>query len=70
MPTAEQMNSVAEAGVQLVINLAPPNCADGIAIELYTIIGGKHAWPGGDQPTQSISATKLIWEFFVAHSKE
>ena len=54
------------------------NCADGIAVELYTIIGGKHAWPGtdgpgwagGDQPTQTISATDLIWEFFAAHPKQ
>ena len=54
------------------------NCAQGTEVQLYTIIGGKHAWPGsdgpgwagGDQPTQSISATKLIWEFFVAHPKQ
>lgn len=54
------------------------NCANGTTIELYTIFGGKHAWPGsdgpagpgGDQPVQSISATKLIWEFFAAHSKQ
>ncbi len=53
------------------------NCANGTAIELYTIIGGKHAWPGGngpawpggDQPTQTISATKLIWDFFAVHPK-
>jgi polyhydroxybutyrate depolymerase len=53
-------------------------CSDGIAIELYTIIGGKHAWPGsggpawdgGDQPTQTISATDLIWEFFSSHPKK
>lgn len=53
------------------------DCADGTAVELYTIIGGGHAWPGNtspgrpgaDQPTQSISATQLIWEFFAAHPK-
>lgn len=53
------------------------DCAAGTAVELYTIIGGKHAWPGsagpgwpgGDEPTQSISATQLIWEFFMAHPK-
>jgi polyhydroxybutyrate depolymerase len=53
------------------------NCADGTAVELYTILGGKHAWPGsngpawpgGDQPTQSISATKLMWDFFSSHPK-
>ncbi len=53
------------------------NCANGTAVELYTIIDGKHAWPGGggpawvrgDQPTQTISATKIIWEFFTEHPK-
>ncbi len=54
------------------------NCTDGTTIELYTIFGGKHAWPGsagpagpgGDQPVQSISATTLIWDFFAAHPKQ
>src|SRR6202142_2908971 len=44
------------------------NCANGTAIELYTIINGGHAWPGGngpawpggDQPTHTISATDLM----------
>jgi polyhydroxybutyrate depolymerase len=52
-------------------------CEGGSSVELVTIVGGGHAWPGsqspgwvgGDEPTQSISATKLIWEFFVAHPK-
>ena len=52
-------------------------CANQIEVELYTILGGKHAWPGsdgpawpgGDQPTQTISATELMWEFFVNHPK-
>lgn len=45
-------------------------------VELYTILGGGHAWPGGergrpeaDAPTQTISASELIWEFFAAHPK-
>jgi len=46
-------------------------------VELYTIIGGGHAWPGGrssgrpdaDQPTKSISASDLIWKFFATHPK-
>ena len=53
------------------------SCVNGTAIELYTIVGGKHAWPGGkgpawpggDEPTQTISATELIWAFFAAHPK-
>lgn len=52
-------------------------CRNGSAVELYTIIGGKHAWPGsdgpawpgGDEPTQTISASALIWEFFATHPK-
>ncbi len=49
-------------------------CAAATAVELYTISGGGHAWPGGrpgwpgaDQPVTSISASSLIWEFFATH---
>lgn len=51
------------------------NCENSTAVELYTIKGGGHAWPGGksyflgDTPTQEISATNLILEFFAKHSK-
>jgi polyhydroxybutyrate depolymerase len=53
------------------------DCANFTAVELYTIIGGGHAWPGGrssgrpdaDQPTLTISASELIWEFFITHPK-
>jgi polyhydroxybutyrate depolymerase len=46
-------------------------------VEFYTIIDGLHAWPGssglagigGDKPTQTISATEIIWNFFAAHPK-
>jgi len=51
-------------------------CAGSTSVELYTIIGGGHTWPGGlkgrlraDSPTQTISASELIWDFFAAHSK-
>lgn len=52
-------------------------CAASTSVELYTIIGGGHAWPGGrssgrpdaDQPTKSISASDLIWKFFATHPK-
>ena len=49
-------------------------CASKSAIELYSIIGGEHAWPGGEavdprigKPTMEIYATPLMWEFFAAH---
>jgi polyhydroxybutyrate depolymerase len=51
-------------------------CSSSTAVELYTIVGGGHAWPGGvggwagsDQPIQTISASQVIWEFFAAHPK-
>jgi polyhydroxybutyrate depolymerase len=51
-------------------------CAGSTSVELYTIVGGGHAWPGGpggipdsDQPVTNISATQLIWKFFAAHPK-
>lgn len=49
--------------------------AEGSEVTLYTIRGGGHAWPGaagsasGDVPTQEISASELIWEFFARHPK-
>lgn len=60
-----------------VIRETYANCSDGTDVMLYTIIGGGHAWPGGqkgsvigDEPTQEISATHLIWEFFKQHPKQ
>ncbi len=51
-------------------------CAASTSVELYTINGGGHAWPGGeagrteaDLPTQTISASQLMWEFFASHPK-
>jgi len=41
-------------------------------VHLYTIVNGGHGWPGsdmGDRPTQEISATELIWDFFKDHPK-
>jgi polyhydroxybutyrate depolymerase len=51
-------------------------CTNSTSVELYTILGGGHAWPGGlggwagsDSPTMTISASNLIWDFFAAHPK-
>ncbi|HUH97315.1 MAG TPA: PHB depolymerase family esterase [Anaerolineales bacterium] len=71
-PTASQTTTFAD-----IQHDTYSNCAKGTAVELYTIIGGGHAWPGGtgpawpggDQPTHTISATDLIWDFFAAHPK-
>jgi polyhydroxybutyrate depolymerase len=50
------------------------HCSQESAVELYTILDGEHAWPGGEsvshdigEPTTEILATPLIWEFFLSH---
>lgn len=52
---------------------------NGTEVVLYTIKNGGHSWPGGykwsstnseDAPTQEISATDLMWEFFKQHPKK
>jgi polyhydroxybutyrate depolymerase len=55
-------------------------CAEGRVVELVTIAGAGHQWPGSerppsaavailhlDQPSKAIDATALLWEFFAAH---
>jgi polyhydroxybutyrate depolymerase len=51
-------------------------CLAGYGVELYTVDGGGHAWPGGevgwaggDVPTTEVDATDVIWDFFAAHPK-
>lgn len=48
-------------------------CADGRSVELITIDGGRHQWPGGTSflerfdTKHALNATQTIWQFFVAH---
>jgi polyhydroxybutyrate depolymerase len=49
-------------------------CAEGRSVELITIDGGRHQWPGGktflerrDPTSQALNATQTVWQFFVAH---
>lgn len=51
-------------------------CKNNTSVQLYTIINGGHAWPGGgkgwpgaDTPTTNFSASQLIWDFFSKHQK-
>ncbi len=58
-----------------VTRLEHPDCADGAAVVLYTILGGGHTWPGGKpmpewrvgHTSNSIDATSEMWAFFQAH---
>ena len=54
-------------------------CPGGRAVELVTIAGAGHQWPGGrdapvaqkllglDAPSTALSATPTIWKFFASH---
>jgi polyhydroxybutyrate depolymerase len=48
-------------------------CAGGVAVTLYTIVGGGHTWPGArvgidilGATTQEVNATDEIWRFFTS----
>lgn len=55
------------------------SCPDGRAVELITIAGAGHQWPGApqrpelekllglDAPSTALDATGTIWQFFAAH---
>ncbi len=50
------------------------NCIGGTRLQLYTIIGGGHAWPGGEATifgatSEDISATGLIWRFVSGYRR-
>jgi polyhydroxybutyrate depolymerase len=52
------------------------DCREGRAVELYTIEGGGHTWPGGPgvglivgRVSRELDATQLIWAFFAAHAR-
>ncbi len=52
-----------------------PGCRDGVSVELCTIDGGGHQWPGGTtipflgNNTNDIHATDAMWTFFQAHPR-
>ncbi|MCU1395970.1 MAG: poly(3-hydroxybutyrate) depolymerase [Ilumatobacteraceae bacterium] len=66
-----------ESAVADDVTLVQFACPPGDEVQLYRVEGGGHAWPGSafgaqiasvvGKTTLSIDATKLIWDFFVAH---
>jgi polyhydroxybutyrate depolymerase len=54
-------------------------CPDGRAVELITVAGAGHQWPGSpdrpvlqrllglDTPSTALDATTVFWRFFTAH---
>ena len=50
-------------------------CTNG-AVEILAVLGGGHAWPGGergsaigDAPSAAVDATEAIWTFFASHPR-
>lgn len=67
---AEPMSATAGSVVHDVYS----PCTGNATVELYTVTGGEHAWPGGEavtaeigEPTMELDATQVMWEFFAAH---
>ena len=58
-----------------VVRRAYGACARGADVELYTVLGGGHTWPGGEplpvswlgRTTRGIDASATMWAFFRAH---
>jgi polyhydroxybutyrate depolymerase len=53
-----------EPGVELSTY---PGCAMGAAVQLYSVEGADHEWPGAPQQTNAIDASAVMWSFFTAH---
>ena len=59
-----------------VERISAQGCPEGAEVILYKLHGAGHAWPGGekgsrwgDEPTHDISATDVMIDFFMRHSK-
>jgi polyhydroxybutyrate depolymerase len=64
-----------------VVTRTLATCPDGRAVELVTIAGAGHQWPGSpdrpviqrllgtDPPSTYVDATTEIWQFFAAHPR-
>ena len=73
--TAPEPDVTPADGTQ-VRRTAYAGCRDGRSVELYTIEGGGHTWPGGPpvggsvgRVSRDVDATPLIWAFFVQHPR-
>ncbi|GGK83928.1 alpha/beta hydrolase family esterase [Mangrovihabitans endophyticus] len=63
------------------VTTSTAGCPDGRAVDLVTVAGAGHQWPGGrsapaaerllhlDPPSSAVDATRVIADFFAAHPK-
>jgi polyhydroxybutyrate depolymerase len=64
-----------------VVTTSSASCPDSRTVELITIAGAGHQWPGAtpnvlaqkllhtDPPSTALNATQVIWQFFAAHPR-
>jgi polyhydroxybutyrate depolymerase len=54
-----------------LVTTSVATCADGRAVELVTVSGGGHEWPGSTRKpgVDGLNATDTIWRFFASHPK-
>ncbi|MDB4876761.1 MAG: lipoprotein [Gemmatimonadetes bacterium] len=59
-----------------VIRTTYSSCANTANVELYTILGGRHAWPGGarswflaPRPSRTVDASRLFAAFVLNHPR-
>jgi len=63
------------------VTTSTASCPSGRSVELITIAGAGHQWPGSaskpliqrllgtDPPSTALNATQVIWQFFAAHPR-
>jgi polyhydroxybutyrate depolymerase len=62
------------------VTASTAGCADGRTVELISVAGAGHQWPGGEptpildilgkpQPSTALDATRTIWQFFDEHHR-
>lgn len=51
-------------------------CRDGAEVRLYSLVGGKHGWPGGKKswllapnPSRAVDASRVFADFVVSHPR-
>lgn len=62
-----------------VVAISAAKCPQGRGVELVTIEGAGHQWPGAtpaeqrllqlDPPSTALNATETVWQFFSSHAK-
>jgi polyhydroxybutyrate depolymerase len=62
------------------VTTSTARCADGRTVELISVAGAGHQWPGGEPspllerfgipaPSTALDATDTIWQFFAEHHR-